>query len=145
MRGVLLPVGERSLLLPNAAVAELVGFQEPAPEDGAPDWLLGSIQWRGRRVKVVSFGAVAGAGPAGLPGQRLRIALLNTLNGNPELPYIGLLTLGISRLVRASADNLAPDPSGEVDSDLVLRSVTVGGQPAWIPDLDRLERMLVEL
>jgi chemosensory pili system protein ChpC len=142
MRGLLLPLGERNLLLPNVAVAELVGFQEPEAEADAEDWLLGSIAWRGRRIPVVSFTAALGGETLPAQGQRMRIAVLNTLNGNPELPYIGVLTLGISRLARVSADNLAPDPSGEVDSDLVLESLTVGDQPAWIPDLDRLETLL---
>ena len=72
----------------------------------------------------------------------MRIAVLNTLNGNPQLPYIGLLTLGISRLVRVSAENLSRDADDAPDSDLVLESVMIGDQPAWIPDLDRLEQML---
>ena len=142
MRGLLLPLGERSLVLPNAAVAELVGFQEPKAEPGAADFLLGTIQWRGRSIPVVSFNAALGGDPVHGRGQRLRIAVLNTLNGNKELPYIGLLTLGISRLIRVSAENLTPDPSGVVDSDLVLESLTIGNQPAWIPNLDRLEELV---
>ena len=142
IRGLLLPLGERNLLLPNVAVAELVGFQEPESEPDDRDWLLGSIQWRGRRIPVVSFTAALGGDALPEQAQRMRIAVLNTLRGNPELPYIGLLTLGISRLARVSADNLAPDPTGEVDSELVLESITVGEQPAWIPDLDRLEQLV---
>jgi len=145
MRGIFLPVGGRSLILPNVAVAELVGFQEPEPEAGAPDWLLGNIQWRGRSIRVLSFGAALGDGPGDYRGQRLRIAVVNTLSGNPELPYIGVLTMGISRLVRVSADNLTADPSGAVNSDLVLQAVLVGEQPAWIPNLDRLEQMVAGL
>ena len=55
MRGVLVPVGKHHLLLPNAAVAEVLGFEEPAPENDAPDWLLGRIDWRGWRIPVISW------------------------------------------------------------------------------------------
>ena len=142
MRGLLLPLGQRQLILPNAAVAELVGFQEPESEPGSEEWLLGNIQWRGRTVPVISFTAALGGDTLPGRGQRMRIAVLNTLNGNPQLPYIGLLTLGISRLVRVSAENLSRDADDAPDSDLVLESVMIGDQPAWIPDLDRLEQML---
>jgi len=142
MRGLMLPLGERSLILPNVAVAELIGFQEPEAEPDAPDWMLGSLQWRGRRLPVVSFNALLGGDVLPAQGQRMRIAVLNTLNGNPELPYIGLLTLGISRLARVNAENLSPDSSDEVDSELVLASLMVGEQPAWIPNLDRLEQLV---
>jgi chemosensory pili system protein ChpC len=142
MRGLMLPLGARSLVLPNVAVAELVGFQEPVAEPDAPDWLLGSIQWRGRRIPLVSFNAALGGDATEMQGRRKRIAIVNTLSGNPQLPYIGLLTVGISRLVRIRADNLVADPEGEVESALLLDSLTVAGQPAWIPDLDRLEQMV---
>ncbi len=142
MRGLLLPLGERSLILPSVAVAELVGYQEPTVEPDTADWHLGTIQWRGRRIPVVSFSAALGGDPDRGRGQRMRIAVLNTLNGSKELPYIGLLTLGVSRLARISADNMVPDPSGEVDSDLVQAALVIGDQPAWIPNLDRLEELV---
>jgi chemosensory pili system protein ChpC len=145
IRGVLLPAGSRPLLLPNAAVAEVIGFQEPDPAEGAPDWLLGRIDWRGRRVPVVSWERAVDGGEPDWDARRVRIAVLNTMNGNPQVPHIGLLSVGVARLARISAESLAEDPEGRVESPWVLESVTIAEQPAWIPDLDELERQVVAL
>ena len=145
LRGVLLPVGSRVLLLPNAAVAELIGYQEPEPDSSAPDWLLGQLAWRGRQVPVVSFQRAIGHPEPERASQRLHIAVLNTLNGNPKLPNIAVLTVGISRLAKVRVAALEADPEGAVDSPLVQEAVTVSDQPAWIPNLDELERQLTAL
>ena len=42
----------RNLLLPNTAIAEIVRYTEPQPADDAPDWLLGTMVWRGLRIPV---------------------------------------------------------------------------------------------
>jgi hypothetical protein len=75
---------------------------------------------------------------------RLRIAVLNTLNGVPTLPYIAVLSPGIARLARISADNLADDPEGGGDTGLIAAAITLNGEAAWIPDLDVLEGKVLE-
>ena len=142
LRGVLLPVGSRLLLLPNSAVAEVIGYQEPDVGASDHDWMLGTILWRGRRLPVISFEQAMGRQQSELGTQRARIAVLNTLSGNQSLPYIGVYTLGISRLARVTAENLSEDPEEETASPLVLESVKINGQPAWIPDMDELELLL---
>jgi chemosensory pili system protein ChpC len=145
MRGVLLPVGRRFLLLPNSAVAEVIGYREPEIDGPAPEWWLGWIEWRGLRVPVVSYGQVVGDQEEPSSSQRARIAILNTLNGNKSLPYIGIYTLGISRLARIAADTLAEDDSEDSQSPLILESIVVNEFPAWIPDMDKLEEMVLEV
>jgi len=144
IRGVLLPVGSRFLLLPNSSVAEVIGYREPEADASAPDWWLGKIEWRGLRVPVISYEQAMGRQDAERGSQRARIAILNTLNGNPILPYIGVYTLGISRLTRIAADNLAEDSAGALASPLVLEAVRINEQPAWIPDMDKLEEMVLD-
>jgi chemosensory pili system protein ChpC len=145
IRGVLVPVGSRHLLLPNAAVAEVIGFEDPQPQDNAPDWLLGRIDWRGRRIPVISWERAVEGNEPDWSASRVRIVLLNTLNGNPALTHIGVLSVGIARLARIRADTLSEEPMGEVASPLVRASVIITGVPAWIPDLDELERWVVSI
>ena len=147
IRGILLPVGARSLLLPNAAVAELIVYREGAEtRDGSsPDWLLGEIEWRGRRIPLVSFEVAAGRKRADTGTRRARIAVLNTPSGNEALPYIGVLTLGISRLVRITPENLdADDDDPSVITALIHKAATINGQGVWIPNLDALEAMVAQ-
>ena len=40
----------RNLLLPNTAIAEIVRYAALQPVDNAPEWLLGTMRWRGLRI-----------------------------------------------------------------------------------------------
>ncbi len=137
MRGVLLPVASRPLLLPNAAVAEVIGFQVPAAEGRShPGW-LGFLDWRGRRLPVTSFSGLLGETDLRGSG-RQRIVVLNAL-GESDLDYIGLHALASPRLARITRRQIQPDPEGLPESDLVTAALRFEGLPAWVPDLDRLE------
>ncbi|EPN84602.1 hypothetical protein A234_10571, partial [Pseudomonas syringae pv. actinidiae ICMP 19101] len=46
LTGLLLPLSDRHLLLPNVAVAELIDYQDCSAGPDAPEWYLGVISWR---------------------------------------------------------------------------------------------------
>jgi len=145
VRGVLLPIQSGQLLLPNATVAEVIGYQAPStPGADYPDWYLGGLRWRQRTVPLVSFDVLTGARQEPV-GQRARIAVCNTLNGDSSRPYIALLLRSIPHLIRISEANIAP--LGEIAGEhpMVIEQVKVNGQVVWIPDLDALEEALREI
>ena len=143
IRGVLLPVASRPLLLPNAAVAEVIAFQEPEADGRVEPGWMGMLDWRGQRLPVVSFAGLLGESQT-RGGGRERIVVLNALGGTP-LDYMGLHVLAPPRLARITRDSLEPDPEGMPDSDLVAAALVFDGQPAWIPDLDRIEARVAAL
>ncbi|HEY5807022.1 MAG TPA: chemotaxis protein CheW, partial [Povalibacter sp.] len=54
---LLIPLGQERLIVPRACVAEVITWQAPEKMDGTPAWYLGTIQWSGRPVPVISFEA----------------------------------------------------------------------------------------
>ena len=50
---VLMSVHDDTLLLPNAAVAEVLARDALQASDGGPEWLAGHCDWNSRRVPVV--------------------------------------------------------------------------------------------
>ena len=52
---LLIPMIGKPLLVPNVAVAEIVGWEQPEKAEGSPDWLLGEVEWRGVTLPVVSL------------------------------------------------------------------------------------------
>ncbi|MEW8260599.1 MAG: chemotaxis protein CheW, partial [Candidatus Thiodiazotropha taylori] len=53
VRSVLIPLHERQILLPNATVAEVMGYQQPEyAGDELPEWFLGHLAWRGVMIPV---------------------------------------------------------------------------------------------
>ena len=144
IRGVLLPLDNGQLLLPNASVSEVVGYIAPDSVEGdMPEWLLGTVAWRQQTVPLVSFELLTGGQHSEI-GHRARIAICNTLNGNTERPFLGVLLRSIPHLVRVTEESVFPmEESGEM-GDVVQRQVMVNGQEAWIPNLDALEKAVNE-
>jgi chemosensory pili system protein ChpC len=143
IRGLLIPLAGEQLLMPNALVAEVVNYQPPRPTEGAPAWLKGSIGWRGEILPVVSMEALMQLPEATL-GHRARIVVLNALTGNARLPYLGLIAQAIPRLVRITPDNLEPVDEDGFQVPGSMAGVRIAGEAASIPDLDALERALLE-
>ena len=140
---LLIPLNEETMLLPNAAVAEVVDYIEPEPIHDAPAWLLGRILWRDRTVPLVSFEAASG-GKRIASGSANRIAVLNTLNSSSRVPYIAVVLQGIPRLRQikddkdVQQDTLSGRPS-------VAANLIVDDSPVLVPDIDDLETRLVQL
>jgi chemosensory pili system protein ChpC len=144
IRCVLVPVGQLRLLLPNATVAEVITLPTPEPVEGAPDWLLGRIAWRGWRVPLVSFTKLAGA-PEGDAELAVRVAVLKALGNNPKLPFIAVVTQGFPRLTTLNAELIIPTHDGAPLPAGVKAQVLVRDDIAVIPDLEGIEGELVGL
>ena len=131
-----IPLKEMRLLLPNAAIAEVIGYAEAEPIDGAPPWLLGRLAWRDRVVPLISCESAMGANNVRSGN---RIAILNTLNSNSRVPYIGIVMQDIPSLLRIKKEIIEPQ---EIDQKLqsVSAYVSVAGESYVIPDIDDLEK-----
>lgn len=145
VRGVLIPVGENSLLLPNAVVAEVIDYRDPAGpvdvENAA--WLLGSVTWRQRKLPLVAFEGLLG-GSFSLP-RRARIAICHALDPNAEHAFIGIVSGGIPRLVRVQESGIETLALGQdYESRPVLARVRMNDVMALIPDLDQLGKLLAQ-
>jgi len=141
IRCVLVPTGDLRLLLPNATIAEVITMPTPEPVEGAPEWLLGRIAWRGWRVPLVAFTKLAGAGE-GDQELAVRVAVLKALGGNPELPFIAVVTRGFPRLTTLNSELIIPTHDGTALPPGVRAQVLVRDDLAVIPDLEMLEREL---
>lgn len=144
IRCVLVPIGNLRLLLPNANIAEVITQSAPEPLAGAPDWMLGRIQWRGWRVPLVSFTKLAGTEP-GDADLSVRVAVLKALGGNPKLPFIAVLTQGFPRLTTLNAELIIPTHDGKPLPPGVRAHVLVRDDVAMIPDLEWIEATLLDL
>lgn len=128
------------LVLPNAAVAEVISYREPESVSDVPEWFKGIIEWRGLRVPLVDYSQLTGRQPSE-PGKRHRVAILNTLNGETDMPFMGIIMEGIPHLVQASQASVTLAENDELPEAVHCR-IYSDGEPAEIPDLDVLEKMI---
>lgn len=142
VRTMLIPLQGLTLMLPNALVAEVVGYYPPDRLKGTPTWLLGKAQWRGVYLPLISFERLIGIGFAS-PGHKARILVLYGLKPwMDRLPYYALLVTEVPRLQRASVETLElveAEPSVGL-----INKVKAGEREVWVPDIDYLCEQIVQ-
>ena len=60
IRGLMIPITNGRVLMPNANVSEVITLSTPERVPNAPDWLLGRVAWRGWKLPLISFSLLAG-------------------------------------------------------------------------------------
>ena len=140
---LLVPLANDRLIVPRACVAEVVRFSKPEQESGAHDWMLGIVNWNGRQLPVVSFEGSIGKDVPAATG-RTRIVVFASTTGKLRSGYFGLITQGFPQLVRVNRDVLKLDATdGWPEGAPVLCRVKMINEFPLIPDLEKLERMLI--
>lgn len=139
LTGLLLPLADRTLILPNVAVAELIDYQAGAFDLDSPPWYLGRVRWRDRQFPLLSFESACGAKT--VIGERARIVVLNALGGRADLKFMALLVQGIPRSHKLDSQLSYVDvPLCRLEK----AAVQVAEQVAKVPDLLGLEALLLE-
>ena len=141
IRCMLIPMHMGRLLLPNAAVAEIIGYRDPEPVEGAADGDLGRVRWRQRELPVIDFERLLG-GDEQAPGIRQRIAVCYGPDPQGRWPLLGLLAQGIPRLLRLNQDAIEEATGGPHDQSAVRLRLSVAGEPLTVPDLGYLQTRL---
>lgn len=139
---LLIPLQGDRLIVPRACVAEVVRFGAPKPADGSLDWLLGTVDWNGRDLPIVSYEGALGKEVPPANG-RTRVVIFVASTGQLRTGYFGVLTQGFPQLVRVNRDVLRLEATdGWPDSAPVLCRVRMINEFPLIPDLEKLELML---
>ncbi|TWI58414.1 chemosensory pili system protein ChpC [Pseudomonas duriflava] len=140
LTGLLLSLTDRTLLLPNVAVAELVPYRPVPKLSGMPDWCLGQVGWRDLRLPLLSFEAASGATlQFDRSSTTARVAIINALGGREHVRFLALLVQGIPRSMRVTPELQAADvPLAPLELAAVQHEESI----VKIPDLVALEEML---
>ena len=144
---LLIPLREERLLVPRMCVAEVIAFVETQmpPGDDLPDWYLGTVDWNGRALPVISFdGSRPGDASAKKRG-RTRVVVFHAITGALK-GYYGILTQGFPQLVRVNADVLMLDAERPIpEGHPALCRVRMIHEFPLIPDVERLESMVADV
>ncbi|MEN8178193.1 MAG: chemotaxis protein CheW [Pseudomonadota bacterium] len=131
------------VLLPNVVVAEVMNYSKPEVRQGVPEWLLGDLAWRGTSVPVVSIEGMMGDTVVE-PVHRGRTIIMNTLNGEASLPHIGMVAQAIPSLLHVTSESIDSSDISDNLGGLVKQAVMIDDKQAFIPDLDELERLVLD-
>lgn len=142
LNGLIIPLGEQSLLLPNVAVAELVGYRLSEAAVPGSQWFLGWTSWRDQRVPVIDPGLLLGQ--SATDSQAPRMVILNAVGGKPGVSFLAMRVAGIPRskkIIRGELETVG------AASEFVGQQVRLAdeAQILLIPDLEAIERALEQV
>jgi len=136
VRCMLLQLTSLNLLIPNSAVAEIIGYSTPRRLSDTSEWFSGVVLWRGVYVPVVVVEQMCNVSTAQV-GPRARIAIVYNPTKDPELPYIGIHMQDIPRAYLAEAESMESGSDENLSPYLITR-VDDEQLARVIPDIDRI-------
>ena len=144
LRSLLIPLQGGQGILPHSSLVEVLPFATPLRLDNSPPWVMGTMLWRSLNIPLVSLEwLIYDTGPDS--GTYSRIVMVNTLNKDPRLPYLGIMGINAPRLINLERTQITLDETAGSLRPGVLSWVKVNGQRACIPDIDTIEAQLVPL
>ncbi|SDT10006.1 chemosensory pili system protein ChpC [Halopseudomonas litoralis] len=140
LNGLVVPLAEQPLLLPNVAVAELVGYRLHQPAAQGPAWFLGWTLWRDQRVPLIDPEVLLGQSSADQP-QAPRSLIINAVGGSSSLSFIAMRIRGIPRSKKVLRGEIEAAGSA---SEFVSQPVSLADEAdiLLIPDLAAIEQAL---
>lgn len=143
LKCVLLTLQSENVIVPNAAIAEIIPSRDVTEVDNSPGWMLGKMSWRGSDVPLVSFEAVRD--DFGKVSTSTQIAVLYSLTEDSDYPYIGLAISGVPHVSFFTRDQIKADEMSVDDHPMVAQKIRVNGAAASILDIDSIENMIQQL
>lgn len=127
------------MLLPHLAVAEVGSYRVPEEQAGTPDWLLGTIDWRGQTIPVISLELLCGDE---LPANPVysRLIIVNSVRADSPVRHYAIVAAALPRSVQIDSDIVDDFESCQLPA--IHCRVYIGREQAVIPNLDYLQETL---
>jgi chemosensory pili system protein ChpC len=144
---VILTLRKENVLIPNALVAEIISVKDIEDTDNAEDWYLGSMDWRGADVPLLSFEAAGGAkiNKVNLNTQAVVLYAVGKDGNVNSHPYIGLVMTGVPHVSRFTREQIKADNESVEAHPMVSQKVRINGARVSILDVDAMVDMVSEL
>jgi len=150
VNGLLLPLADTELLVPQLAVAEVVSWGELAAgafqpaESAANLHCYGWLSWRFQNIPLLSFDSLSqGRKPA--LDKDVKIVICNAVFKAAALGFYALPLTGFPQALRLNMDEELALEGEPCDREAVQMRVSIDGREALIPDFDFLEQVVCDI
>ena len=138
---IIMKINGDELLMPNAAVAEIVPIRNIINVANKPDWMLGYLDWRGNSVPLISFEALGGVRMPSLASGNVKAAVLFSLSEDPEFPFVSILMQDSPSVMNVKDSDLVTNRE-DIAHPAVLEKVMLAEGNYSIMDLQKLEEII---
>ncbi len=145
-----LPLWEKNVVLPTAAVAEIIPYEETQSVTDVPSWFVGILTWRGIHIPLVylermdSFFSWNGSTDRPFKDEKSQgyIAIINRIKaenqGKQKYQFFSFVLRGVPKLYRLAKDGIRLIAEKPEDDSRYLMQVKILNEIAFIPDLANL-------
>ena len=140
---VLLPLVNKTALVPKVTLAEMAPLKPFDMIHSTPDWFLGFYDWHGTWVPVISFETIndLGSPKISVGGS---VAILNSTGVDDKVKYISIITQSTQSSIDIEEGNVQEDSQAQKSPyDMML--VSVGSDRYVVPDIAALENAFLGL
>jgi len=139
---LLLPIGRLGLLLPSVCVAEVLPWRQIREVADSPDWLMGTLAWRGDAIPVVRFETINGAANTA-NSQNECVAVMNRCRSVHSDAFYAIATDGLPRMVQVSEEDIVAEQThlGVAES----AAIKLGTEQVRVPNLRYIEDQLASV
>ena len=141
---ILLTLRTENVVVPNAAVAEIVSLREIRKIKDAPKWLMGKMSWRGIEIPLVSFEAAAEVAGAGMGATQAAVLFMINKGDKQAYPYAGLAISGVPHVSNFGQDQISVDTRTTRTHPMVAQRIRINGAAASILDVDAIGSMITK-
>jgi len=140
---MLLPLVNRTALLPAETVVELAPLKPFDMIHSTPDWFLGFYDWRGVRVPIISLETIneVGSPKISVGGS---VAIIQNTGIDERIKYLSVITQPTPEGKDVFESDIEED-SGADKYEYDLMTVKIGAEPYVIPDIVALEKAILNL
>jgi len=141
VHALLLPVGDRYLLVPSALVAEVGLLSDIVPLPLSPSFVLGVMNWRSRPVPLCDLARFWGSPLT--PGAKSRAVVFYPLPGRKPHEFFALLTSSEPQSRTIDTPGVLLTDEDAVHPYLAV-SLDIDGKRVGIPDLPSLTELFYD-
>jgi len=140
---MLIPLRQHYLLLPNTTIAEVIPMPRMTAIENKPkDW-LGQYQWHSQLLAIIDLESLIEQNEQ--PDNNAnKLCVLYSINTNSKLQAYALPCYGAPQLIHLNETALKLVEDGEVESEYLHCRTHIGNKVAYIPNLDKLEAMILQ-
>lgn len=139
---MLLTLRTENVIVPNAAVAEIVSLRDVQKLPDAPKWLIGKMIWRGVEIPLVSFEAAAEGDATAVGANQAAVIHLISGDDKSDYPYVGLSISGVPHISIFKKNQVETDTRSIKSHPMVAQRIRINGAAASILDIDSIAMMI---